>query len=68
MPNMADSRRGAGAAPSPRSGAVDVEAQRLVLITLNGLALERILVPGIPDTASDLARLGRGVLAILKGE
>jgi AcrR family transcriptional regulator len=45
-----------------------VEAQRLVFATLNGLALERILVPRMPDTAPDLARLGRGVLAILKGD
>jgi len=43
-----------------------VEAQRLVFTTLNGLALERILVPGMPDTAPDLARLSRGVLAILE--
>jgi AcrR family transcriptional regulator len=43
-----------------------VEAQRLVFSTLNGLALERILAPGMPDTARDLARLSRGVLAILE--
>lgn len=45
-----------------------VEAQRLVFNTLNGLALERILVPWMPDPAPDLARLSRGVLAILEGE
>jgi AcrR family transcriptional regulator len=45
-----------------------VEAQRLVFTTLNGLALERILAPGEPDTAPVLARLVRGVLAILRGE
>jgi len=45
-----------------------VEAQRLVFSTLNGLALERILVPGMPDPARDLARLSRGVLAILEEE
>jgi AcrR family transcriptional regulator len=43
-----------------------VEAQRLVFSTLNGLALERILAPGMPDTARDLTRLSRGVLAILE--
>jgi AcrR family transcriptional regulator len=43
-----------------------VEAQRLVFSTLNGLALERILAPGMPDTARDLARLSRGVLGILE--
>jgi AcrR family transcriptional regulator len=43
-----------------------VEAQRLVFSTLNGLALERILAPGMPDTPRDLARLSRGVLAILE--
>jgi AcrR family transcriptional regulator len=40
-----------------------VEAQRLVFTTLNGLALERILVPGMPDPERDLERLARGVLA-----
>jgi AcrR family transcriptional regulator len=43
-----------------------VEAQRMVFATLNGLALERILVPGAPDNAADLARITRGVLAILE--
>ena len=45
-----------------------VEAQRLVFTTLNGLALERILVAGMPDPASVLARLARGVLAIVRQE
>jgi AcrR family transcriptional regulator len=43
-----------------------VEAQRLVFATLNGLALERILVPGAPDNTSDLNRVSRGVLTILE--
>jgi AcrR family transcriptional regulator len=43
--------------------AAHVEAQRLVFTTLNGLALERILVPGMPDPELDLERLARGVLA-----
>ena len=43
-----------------------VEAQRLVFTTLNGLALERILVPGMPDPEPDLDRLARGVLAIVR--
>ena len=45
-----------------------VEAQRLVFTTLNGLALERILVPGMPDPEPDLECLGRGVLAIVQAE
>lgn len=52
--------------PCPRGR--HVEAQRLVFTTLNGLALERILVPGSPDPKPDLARLVRGVLAILEEE
>jgi AcrR family transcriptional regulator len=51
-------------APCGRSG--HVEAQRAVFTTLNGLALERILVPGMPDPAPDLARLARQVLALLE--
>ncbi len=51
-------------APCPRSR--HVEAQRTLFSTLNGLALERILVPGMPDPASDLARLARQVLAVLE--
>ena len=43
-----------------------VEAQRLVFATLNGLALERLLVPALPHPAADLERTVRGVLAILK--
>jgi len=43
-----------------------VEAQRLVFTTLNGLALERILVPAMPDPAPVLARLARSVLAIVE--
>jgi AcrR family transcriptional regulator len=42
-----------------------VEAQRLVFTTLNGMALERILVPAEPDTERDLARLTRGVVELL---
>lgn len=45
-----------------------VDAQRLVFTTLNGLALERILVPGMPDPGHDLERLARGVLAIVQEE
>jgi AcrR family transcriptional regulator len=43
-----------------------VEAQRLVFTTLNGLALERILVSSMPDLEPDLLRLDRGVLAIMR--
>ena len=43
-----------------------VEAQRTVFATLNGLALERILVPGARDPAPDLARLARQALALLE--
>jgi AcrR family transcriptional regulator len=42
-----------------------VEAQRTIFTTLNGLALERILVPGAPDRGPDLARLARSVVSIL---
>lgn len=45
-----------------------VEAQRLIFTTLNGLALERILLPEMPDPQADLERLARGVLAIMKEE
>jgi len=45
-----------------------VEAQRLVFTTLNGLAVERILAPGMPDPEPDLERLGRGVLDIVRKE
>lgn len=51
-------------APCGRAG--HVEAQRTVFATLNGLALERILVPGMPDPAPDLARLARHALALLE--
>jgi AcrR family transcriptional regulator len=51
-------------APCGRAG--HIEAQRSVFTTLNGLALERILVPGMPDAAPDLARLTRQVLALLE--
>jgi AcrR family transcriptional regulator len=44
-----------------------LEAQRLVFSVLNGLALEHLLVPALPDPATDLARIVRGVLAILDG-
>jgi AcrR family transcriptional regulator len=43
-------------------------AQRTVFTTLNGLALERILVPGMPDPARDLARLARHALQLLAAE
>ncbi|MGI9590757.1 MAG: TetR/AcrR family transcriptional regulator [Myxococcota bacterium] len=45
-----------------------LEAQRLVFTTLNGLALERILVPTMPETGPDLARLARVVVAILRAD
>jgi hypothetical protein len=51
-------------APCGRAG--HIEAQRAVFATLNGLALERILVPGMPDPAPDLARLARHALALLE--
>lgn len=47
---------------------VHVEAQRLVFTTLNGLALERILVSSTRDVEPDLTRLTAGVLAILREE
>jgi AcrR family transcriptional regulator len=53
-------------APCGRAG--HIEAQRTVFTTLNGLALERILVPGMPDPAPDLARLARHTLALLGQE
>jgi AcrR family transcriptional regulator len=43
-----------------------LEAQRLVFSTLNGLALERLLVPALPDPTEDLARVVRGVLTLWK--
>lgn len=46
----------------PIGRARHVEAQRLVFTTLNGLALERILVPGTPDPERDLERLAGEVL------
>jgi AcrR family transcriptional regulator len=51
-------------APCGRAG--HIEAQRTVFATLNGLALERILVPGMADTTPDLARLARHALALLE--
>ena len=51
-------------APCGRAG--HIEAQRTVFATLNGLAVERILVPGMPDPAPDLARLARFVTALLE--
>jgi AcrR family transcriptional regulator len=51
-------------APCGRAG--HVEAQRTVFAALNGLALERILVPGMPDPAPDLARLARHAVALLE--
>jgi AcrR family transcriptional regulator len=51
-------------APCGRAG--HIEAQRTVFATLNGLAVERILVPGMPDPAPDLARLARHALALLE--
>jgi AcrR family transcriptional regulator len=43
-------------------------AQRLIFTTLNGLALERILMPAMPDPRSDLDRLVRGVIHIFEEE
>jgi len=51
-------------APCGRAG--HIAAQRTVFATLNGLALERILVPGMPDPAPDLERLARHTLALLE--
>ena len=51
-------------APCDRAG--HIAAQRTVFMSLNGLALERILVPGMPDPAPDLARLAGHVLALLE--
>ena len=51
-------------APCGRAG--HVEAQRAIFTALNGLALERILVPGMPDPEPDLARLARQALALLE--
>jgi hypothetical protein len=45
-----------------------VEAQRLVFTTLNGLAVERLLVPGMPDPTPDLDRLVEGVVTIVREE
>ena len=47
------------------SRARHVEAQRAVFTTLNGLAIERMLVPGMRDVAPDLERLADSVLATL---
>jgi len=43
-----------------------IEAQRTLFPALNGLALERLLVPGTRDFTPDLARLARQVLALLE--
>lgn len=51
-------------APCGRAG--HVAAQRTVFATLNGLVLERILVPGTPDPAPDLDRLAAQVTEILR--
>ena len=48
----------------PRS--VHVNSQRLIFTTLNGLALERSLLPAAPDVARDLARLKDQILEILQ--
>jgi AcrR family transcriptional regulator len=45
-----------------------VEAQRMLFTTLNGLALERILVPGMTEPERDIAPLIRRVLDIVRGE
>ena len=50
---------------APCSRSHHVEAQRTVFNTLNGLALERILVPGSPDLEPDLVRLAGQVLDLL---
>lgn len=51
---------------APCSRAAHIEAQRTIFTALNGLALERILVPGTPDPARDLARLARQALRLLR--
>jgi AcrR family transcriptional regulator len=51
-------------APCGRAG--HIEAQRAVFATLNGLAVERILVPGMPDPTPDLARLARHATSLLE--
>ncbi len=43
-----------------------VEAQRLVFTTLNGLVLEQLLVPEMPDAAADHDRLCRAVVEELR--
>ena len=45
-----------------------IRAQRLLFTTLNGLALEASLLPGMPDVADDLDTLTEGILRILHGE
>jgi AcrR family transcriptional regulator len=52
----------------PRDRARHLEAQRLVYTTLNGLALERTLVPGAFSAERVLATLKRSVVSILEGE
>ena len=51
---------------APCGRANHVEAERALFTALNGLALERILVPGMPDPTPDLARLTRQVLDLLQ--
>ncbi len=43
-----------------------VEAQRLIFTTLNGLAVERILMPTPSGAKQELARLTRNVLSIIE--
>ena len=45
-----------------------VEAQRLLFTTLNGLALERMLMPSLPDLGGDLDRLAAAVVRVLTEE
>lgn len=51
----------------PCGRARHLEAQRLVYTTLNGLALERTLVPGAFDASRVLATLKRSVVTVLTG-
>ena len=51
-------------AKAPR--ARHVRAQRLLFTTLNGLAVEGMLLPGEPDARADLTLLTDGILRILR--
>ena len=43
-----------------------MRAQRLLFTTLNGLAVEGMLLPGEPDARADLTLLTDGILRILR--